>query len=76
LQVSSFRTEGDARAFVDQLRARGHRAYMTEAKVASRGTWYRVRVGPFATREQAAAYRIAFEAREHVVPFVVPPKNP
>jgi cell division septation protein DedD len=73
LQVSSFRTQAEANQFSDQLRARGHKAYVVEAHVPSRGTWYRVRVGPFTTQHAATAYRSSFEAKEHVVPFVVPP---
>jgi len=73
LQVSSFRTQQEADAFAAQLRERGHKAYVVEAKVAGRGTWYRVRVGPFGTQAAASAYRSTFEAKEHVVPFVVPP---
>lgn len=73
LQVSSFRTQGEANAFSDQLRARGHKAYVVEAQVPGRGTWYRVRVGPFTSQAQAASYRSSFETREHVVPFIVPP---
>ncbi len=73
LQVSSFRSQAEANHFADQLRARGHRAYVTEAKVQGRGTWYRVRVGPFSTQQQAVTYRSTFEQKEHVVPFVVTP---
>jgi cell division septation protein DedD len=73
LQVSSFHTQGEAQAFADQLRARGHKAYVVEANVPGRGTWYRVRVGPFASQHAAAEYRADFEDREHVVPFIVIP---
>jgi DedD protein len=73
LQVSSFHTQAEAEAFAEQLRARGHRAYAVEARVPGRGTWYRVRIGPFATQHAVTQYRAAFEAREHVVPFVVTP---
>ncbi len=73
LQVSSFRTQGEAEQFSTQLRARGHKAYVIEAHVPGRGTWYRVRIGPFPTQHAAAAYRSGFEGREHVVPFIVPP---
>jgi cell division septation protein DedD len=73
LQVSSFRTQAEANQFSDQLRARGHKAYVVEAHVVGRGTWFRVRVGPFTTQHAAMAYRASFEAKEHVVPFVVPP---
>jgi DedD protein len=75
LQVSSFRSETEAGQFADQLRARGHKAYVLEAHVAGRGTWYRVRVGPFPTQHAAAAYRATFESKEHVVPFVVLPPS-
>lgn len=75
LQVSSFRTQGEAQGFADQLRARGHKAYVVEAHVPNRGTWFRVRVGPFGSQHAAAAYRANFEEREHVVPFIVPPDS-
>jgi cell division septation protein DedD len=75
LQVSSFRTQAEAEQFSEQLRARGHRSYVQEANVPGRGTWYRVRIGPFPTQAAAAQYRIGFEGKEHVVPFVVPPKD-
>jgi cell division septation protein DedD len=74
LQVSSFHTQGEAQGFADQLRARGHKAYVVEANVQGRGTWYRVRIGPFATQHAAAEYRTGFEDREHVVPFIVTPE--
>jgi cell division septation protein DedD len=73
LQVSSFRAQTEAQAFADQLRARGHHAYVVEAHVPGRGTWFRVRIGPFSSQHAASQYRSGFEAREHVVPFVVPP---
>ncbi len=75
LQVSSFRTQGEADQFAAQLRARGHKAYVTEARVPGRGTWFRVRIGPFPSQHAAAAYRTGFEGREHVVPFIVPPAS-
>jgi len=73
LQVSSFRTQAEADQFAVQLRARGHKAYVLEAHVPGRGTWYRVRIGPFSSQHAAASYRAGFEGREHVVPFIVPP---
>jgi DedD protein len=75
LQVSSFRNQGEADTFSGQLRARGHKAYVVEAKVSGRGTWYRVRIGPFTSQHAAATYRAGFEGREHVVPFIVPPSK-
>jgi cell division septation protein DedD len=71
LQVGSFRTEPEASAFALALRERGHKAYIETAQIARRGTWYRVRVGPFYSTREATAYRNEFERREHIVPFLM-----
>jgi len=75
LQVSSFKTQAEAEQFAEQLRARSHKAYTVEARVPGRGTWWRVRVGPFPSMHAAQAYRAQFEEKEHVVPFVVQPEK-
>jgi len=75
LQVSSFKTQGEADTFAGALRRRGHKAYVEPAQVKGRGLWYRVRVGPFKYRHAAVIYRQEFEAKERMVTFIVdPPK--
>jgi DedD protein len=71
LQVSSYRTSAEAEAFATQLRARGHKAHVQKAEIPSRGTWYRVKVGPFSTQQEANRYRSSFEAKEKMPGFVV-----
>ena len=73
LQVSSFRQEKRAAGFAKRLRKRGHHAYIEAALVPGKGTWYRVRVGPFKNRYEAMNYRQEFEQREHIVTFLVEP---
>jgi cell division septation protein DedD len=76
LQVSSFRTEKRANEFAERLRRTGHHAHVESALVPGKGTWYRVRVGPFKNRWEAMRYRKEFEQREHIVTFLVePPKK-
>jgi len=76
LQVSSFKTQGEADTFAAALRRRGHKAYVEPAQVKGRGVWYRVRVGPFKYRHSAVIYRQEFEAKERMVTFIVdPPKQ-
>ena len=76
LQVSSFKTQGEAEGFAGALRRRGHKAYVEPAHVKGRGLWYRVRVGPFKYRHSAVIYRQEFEAKERMVTFIVdPPKQ-
>lgn len=71
VQVSSFRTAGEADAFATQLRARGHKAHVQRAEIPGRGTWFRVKIGPFATQHEATKYRSTFEAKEKMPGFVV-----
>ena len=71
VQVSSFRTEAEADAFTQQLRARGHKAHVQRADIPGRGVWYRVKIGPFATQLEAIHYRTTFEAKEKMPGFVV-----
>jgi DedD protein len=71
LQVSSFKTQAEADAFAAALRRRSHKAYVEPAQVKGRGTWYRVRVGPFKYRHAAVIYRQEFEAKERMVTFII-----
>ena len=73
LQASSFRSEAEAQAFANALRQRGHRAHVERAEIPNRGTWYRVRIGPFRSRAEARAYRAQFEQKEQLVPYLVEP---
>lgn len=53
LQISAVRVEGDAQAYVEQLRAKGHEATISNR----RDGWYRVVVGPFNSVTEAEAYQ-------------------
>jgi DedD protein len=75
LQVISYDRPEPSRAFADGLRAKGHAAFVVSADVADRGRYYRVRVGPFKSKEQAEAYRHKFEDEEHMNTFVVREKQ-
>ncbi len=71
LQVISYRTREEADVFAEALRARGHAAFVQTAEVPERGTYHRVRVGPFASMREADRYRAEFEVVEHMNSFVV-----
>jgi cell division septation protein DedD len=71
LQVISYDRPEPARAFAAGLRDKGHEAFVQAAEVEERGTFYRVRIGPFKSREQADKYRRKFEQEEHMNTFVV-----
>lgn len=75
LQVASFKDQADADRLVDDLRKRGHRAYRIAANVPERGIWYRVRIGPFKTKFEAAKYKAELERTERIEPFLVDPEK-
>ena len=75
LQVSSFQSESEGQKFASELRARGHKSYVYRAEVPGRGTWYRVRIGPFASLSEAKSYRSKFEEKERMTPFLVTPEK-
>lgn len=72
VQVSSFHSLPHAQTYARTLRERGYRAYVTPPARAPNGAiWHRVRIGPFNTAQEAAAFRPDFEARERRQTFVV-----
>jgi DedD protein len=56
VQLAAFADDKGANALAGRLKKAGHAAY-TEPYSTSRGTLWRVRVGPFPTREAAEAAR-------------------
>jgi cell division septation protein DedD len=71
LQVISYDRAEPSQAFAEGLRAKGHSAFVLAADIPERGRYYRVRIGPFKSREQAETYRSKFEDEEHMNTFVV-----
>ena len=71
LQVVSYEKRDEAERFVDALRLRGHRAYMGQAEVPGRSRYYRVRIGPFASRREAVEYQRRFALSERIQTLVV-----
>ena len=53
VQVSSFQTPHEAKAFASSLERQGFHPYIVQAALADKGTWYRVRVGRFNDEAQA-----------------------
>ncbi len=53
VQVSSFQTQEDAKAFVAALERKGYKPFVVVAEVSGKGKWYRVRLGAFKELEHA-----------------------
>jgi cell division protein FtsN len=63
IQINSFPDARSAEELIDRLKNKGYNAYVTEANVQGK-TWYRVRVGRFASREEALKTETALKNNE------------
>jgi cell division septation protein DedD len=72
LQVASFQNQREATEMVHKLKHAGHKSFLVSVEMPDRGgMWYRVRVGPFASKRAAWTYKRQFEERERLPVFVV-----
>ena len=70
LQLSSFQDRHEADSFLDTVRTAGYHAYLVEADVDGKGTWYRVRLGAYASYDDALAAKSDFEAKVRKIAYV------
>lgn len=70
LQLSSFQTRAEADAFTADLQNSGYAPYIVSAEVEGKGTWFRVRVGQYASQEAALAAKSDFEAKQKIIAYV------
>ncbi len=71
VQVGSYPQMGEATTVVERWKGKGFPAYMMIADIPDRGRWYRVRIGGFETRNDAARYLKELQTRENVEALVV-----
>lgn len=64
VQLNAFRQERDASGLAKRLKDKGYDAYVASTEIKGK-TWYRVRVGHFATREEARALQEKLRAKEN-----------
>jgi ornithine cyclodeaminase/alanine dehydrogenase-like protein (mu-crystallin family) len=63
------RTRERAEAFAKRFGAQS--SYVIASEIPGKGTWYRVRVGDYATAKDAIAAKAAFEKQHSVIAYVV-----
>jgi cell division protein FtsN len=61
LQMASYQDKAEAERFAAGLRDKGYAPFVVSADVAGKGTWYRVKVGRFSTKEAASRYLADFK---------------
>ncbi len=70
LQLSASQNKTEADRFATRLRDRGYAPFIVEATVPGKGTWYRVRMGSFASKEAATRYLQDFRRETQLDAFV------
>ncbi|HET9451838.1 MAG TPA: SPOR domain-containing protein, partial [Aggregicoccus sp.] len=70
LQLSAYQARSEAERFAARLRDRGYAPYIVAAQVPGKGTWHRVRMGSFASKEAASRYLADFKRETQLQAFV------
>ncbi len=70
LQLSAFQVKAEAEAFAAEVGAAGYKAYLTEAVVDGKGTFFRVRLGRYGSYDEAVAAKGEFEQRLKKIAYV------
>lgn len=70
LQLSAFQSKTEADRFAGKLRDKGYAPFIISAEVPKKGTWYRVRMGSFATKDDAGRYLTDFKRETQLEAFV------
>lgn len=74
VQLSAYQERGEADRFAAGLRDKGYAPYILEATIPGKGTWYRVRMGRFGSKESASRYMDDFR-RETALNAIVTTAN-
>ena len=74
-QVGSFNDQAQASDRAKNLKAANIDARVVAANIPGKGTWYRVQIGRFPSRDQAASYANQLRGKGAVQDFIVTPVN-
>lgn len=72
LQLHASQDKADADRFAASMREKGYAPYLVDAEVPGRGTWHRVRLGGFPSKDAANKYLADFKRETGVDAFVAP----
>ena len=71
VQVGSYQSSDEASAALSGWKKKGYSAYTAVGTIPQKGTWYRVRIGGFPSREDAQKFLDKFKAKEKASALVV-----
>jgi cell division septation protein DedD len=70
LQLSAYQDKAEAERFAAGLRDKGYAPYIVQAEVAGKGTWFRVRMGRFGSKDAASTYLSDFKRETSIAGIV------
>ncbi len=71
IQVASFNDQAQANERVNWLRSKGAEARAVKVEIPGKGTWYRVQIGGFKSREEAIGYANQLKSKNVLQDFIV-----
>lgn len=71
IQVGSYQQAAGASQKIGQWQSKGYDAFMSIGEIPNQGTWYRVRIGNFSTREQAKTFLEQLTRQENIPAIIV-----
>jgi DedD protein len=70
VNVGSFKNRMAAERLTNEMKKKGYKTFVTEVTIPQKGTWYRVSMGRFPTREEAQAFARDIKEKEKLNTFV------
>lgn len=70
IQVSAFQNRGQADHLVSNLKNKGYDAYIAQAVIPGKGIWFRVRIGHYASRDDAQKTANTLKRKEGISTYV------
>jgi cell division protein FtsN len=70
IQVGSYAEKAMAEEEARGLKRRGYAAFLVATDLQEKGTWYRVRIGSFSSRQAAEKLAGELKAKEGITPFI------
>ncbi|MBP6821099.1 MAG: SPOR domain-containing protein [Acidobacteria bacterium] len=71
IQVASFNDQGQANERVNSLRSKGEDARSVKVDIPGKGTWYRVQIGGFKSREDAISHASQLKSKGILQDYIV-----
>jgi len=70
LQLSAFPERADAEEFMRKIQSAGYKPFLVASEIPGKGTFWRVRVGDYASKQAAADAKIEFERKQRMIAYV------